>query len=1079
MRLVLAPDFSSSTMAFVPTNKGGQASISHNYRRGPLSPLFTTTQPIDVAAIHVSTTGVSVRAPSPSVLIHGDLLDKRPPDEKNKLFYQQALVNGELEITANHGALDNQAVNWVPRAGSDLRPALLALRWRDENGHPLAFHADDDTFSVSERDGFDVVPSPDDATQNELSNRTIGVSTASPLRLVTLDPIALYGKGSDAKNPHYWATGSEVPVTTVGPAEIHGMSRGTVLRCPKAPGGLECKLKLNKLVDTAQKTLAWMPHIELKNTTEDWSLAIHLEERDSKVGDGKKHGPPSARVAAGKTGPLKLPLIDPTLSVVNLLSRDDDGNIVAATGFKSAIVKHARDNLSAIDAQFVGPNPGWLKSPPSFAKGPQAHRDGFALLSRAELPAEILSSLKVVATNESLIHATKFVASPSAIAAETTNTGYLHGIAAATPGDLDQKVTDIADKLKLSDHWNDALIRFGNQWIDPDNDIAAAIEELRALLDAIVKLPQTIDPEADIDDATLDDWLEFYNTALDVVDRGDLDDVEFYDPEAMSEFLRSLSLEDFIELCQITISDPARPEAALLAPLVRWLSAPPDPDLFRRAVRLLVQELFAGGQFPARLERLKTKLGAISYQDFIRRLFGTEFLQAGTPTKILEENLAGFLTDLGLAANQQLENIRTAWEKQANSAFDALKAKYGPVLTDDILAKIGEVESEVEALKSALASVNVLIDDIRTLLKRPPDYLFVTRRFASLGAEWDKALRLWSGRFNLCKLASGLPWNFFLGESSSLIVKLGDHRTLPEIIDEIQAQNKAAGGADPLGLARLDATGGDAATGAQILKSKLSVDLVQSSWKGLFLLHPTADISGDGTMRDLCGFDYIEAMYVAVAGRPLDNGLPDISAIIDAKASQEKLKALEKDPNASWHGDVDFGLVRFSVGIRRSVLDTADIAFQIRVKNLLGKQHPEDSSDQTTTRVITLRGTLPPPDPANPNAPRDLVFSAVLDRPYRVEIDLLCFDYIDFSAIKVGRRDNHTFLDIDADVKLKPTDLLGTLKDFLPSEQLMRLEGFKISLPGLDVGASRPIGKALGLDFDWPSVSFPIPRHAA
>src|SRR5262249_25179606 len=154
--------------------------------------------------IHVTAKDVSVRSFSPSVLIHGDLFDKRPSNTQNKLFFQHALVNGELELAADHSALAMQALHWMPRPGTALRPALLAPRWRDEHGHPLALHAEDDKFILAERHGFDTVPKPQELDRNELTNRTLGVHSTAKLRMMALDPVALYGKANDADNPHYW-----------------------------------------------------------------------------------------------------------------------------------------------------------------------------------------------------------------------------------------------------------------------------------------------------------------------------------------------------------------------------------------------------------------------------------------------------------------------------------------------------------------------------------------------------------------------------------------------------------------------------------------------------------------------------------------------------------------------------------------------------------------------------------------------------------------------------------------------------------------------------------------------------------
>lgn len=1060
-------DFLGKSFHFEPMGNA-RLSVKHFYEQGGR---FESEQPVPMTAVQVTRERVSVAGRTDRLYVHGDLVDKRPQTAENHVFFQHAFVNGELQFSVPLGDPVSVDLKWVSADGSSEPPVLLALRWRDENGHPLAFQPESGNFNLGERSGFNfTVPDGDDAELMELSNHTVGVTAPAAKNqawmLRGLDPVAHY-RWDDAADAQY----GPVSLAPGAPREIHGLATGVVLQTPaKSPmAGLPCEFSCSDVTDARGRVIAWLPEIALGGNGPDWALQAFLEEKDSRAGAALSKRQASAK--PGARGP-SLPLVDAMAVGINLLPPPGGGAKYEGLVF-GALGKWLREH----DEQFVTQTPRWLSGPAMPTSEPQAHRTGFALVPGPEQLDRVLGQLRASGDLSALVPASPRLVAPKAalkVLGETVapapSSGYVHGL--QVDGQFDAKLQEIEQRLSQAPVWNDAWIRLMNQWVTPDADIRAALDEVRRLMNVTSSLPPPLAEEWSPED-DIQKWLDLKDRAWETASMGDLDDVEAFDAESLVDALDGMDVEEFAAVC-LASQDAVDDTLAPFLPLVRWLDAPMGPDLFRRVVRLLLSALAPGAN--ARFEKLAVACAAagLQLQQLCERLLGAAFLaEAGN----LLGNLKGILTDLGLGDAAILQQIRDAWEKGSSDAFNALKERFGPLLTDDLLDRIAADVDDARALLGALAEDGIAVYDLADLLRRPPEYLFVTRRFASLGAEWDKALRLWSGRFGLANLAEGLDWNFFLGDSSTLIVKLGDRRPIDVILQETHDRFKNEGRPDPLALAALDPRNKTIEGGLALLRKKLGPALLAPSWIGLLVLRPTADISEDLKMRDLCGLEYVDLLYVAVSGRPLEDGRLDVTAAIESRSEDEAVAELKGRPPSEWKGDVDFGLTRFSVIIRRSVLDAADIAFQLRVKNLLGKEHPADPK-KPEVQTITIRGTLAPADPAKPDKARDIQFAAVLEPPYKIPIELLCFDHVLFAGLRVGTKDGRTFLDIDADIKFRNMSDAG-YPDFFDSIEQLKLRGFRIALPSLQPGEARSIGEAIGLDFEWPSVEFSMPRARA
>lgn len=1057
------PDFGAGAFSFEPHAGKARMAVTHYYEADGSA--FNSVQAIPIVEVVVDPVDVTVKATAPQLYVHGDLVDKRPASAANHLLYQHALVNGELHCRAPIAEPERMAMSWAGLHGTGQAPVLLALRWRDENGHPLAFRPVGGSFTLRERIGFDAaVPDGSDPDQIERSNRTVGVVAGAEQTwtMHVLDAVEHY-RLNDELHQQY----GPVMVTEHGPRELHGLAGGVVLRYAGAQLPIACTFSCADIADSDGKVLGWKPQIALQGHGADWTFQAFLAERDS-----SDDGVLSVRSAAARedaAGPV-LPLVDAMSVAVNLLPRARSGEDPAYAGL---IAGALQEWLTGHDAQFAGAAPTWLAKAAMPSSRPQAHQTGFALLPGAETLGQLAAQLRATARLQELVPPSAQLQAAVSPLWESAGRlqGYVHGV--PLDSEFRANVQEIETRLQQAPGWNAAWVTLMNQWVAPDPEIVAAVNEVRSLLNVVSALPSALPVNEEgeqSDGAVVAAWQALRYRLSDMALAGDLDDIERIDGDDLAATLESITVDEFAQLLAAAATEG---EESPFLPLVRWLDAPVGPELLRRIIHMLLALIETPTLLRfARLTQLCAQ-SEITPRNLAERLLGAGFLDLA---KTYLTDLKGILTDLGLAENMLLAQVREAWRANVDGVFDALKARFGPLLTNDLLDTIAADAAAAAALLEALGKAGLEVYALADLIRRPPEYLFATRRFASLGEDWDKALRLWSGSFGLASLAEGVNWRFFLGDASSIIVKLGEERSLQAILREAHQRFASKERPDPLGLGAFDVRQGDPDAGMALLLKKLGPALLAPSWSGLLILRPTADIAQDLKLRDLCGFEYVDVLYVAVAGRPLAGGRGlDISAAIEALALGEMLEDMPPDPDQAWQGDVNFGLTRFSVSIRRSLLDAADIAFQLRIKNLMGTREEDRKGSGEAFQRMTIRGTLPPADPARPDDPRDIQFALVLEPPVGFRIDKLCFDRIDFAGLRVKLRDGKTYLDIDADLHLQKMSE-EQYPAFFDSVERLKLNGFRINLPSLEPGAARGIGKALGLDFEWPSVEFSAPR---
>lgn len=445
-----------------------------------------------------------------------------------------------------------------------------------------------------------------------------------------------------------------------------------------------------------------------------------------------------------------------------------------------------------------------------------------------------------------------------------------------------------------------------------------------------------------------------------------------------------------------------------------------------------------------------------------------------------EKPVAGFLNTLREGVDPLYQKLEQVWNDgvgvagQLVAVRGELRRRYGAALTEDVYRRFTDAEDaavqqdakRLVALYNAAA--NESIKSLNELRPDSPAYLFFTKRFPLKGdrppaeAEWP-----WRRNFDLCRFSKDKAWTFFLTNDSSVIVKLTGERSIKDIIEELHELYKGPGRENPLAIPLTTPEGGAPSLDLAGFVDRLHPDITRPEWRGVLVIGPTADISADEQLADLCGFQHIGAEYAAVGGREIRDGVPlDIYAFITKKAPPE---GMEK------RTDVALSVTKFEASIRNTQLVAGEVVLNVEPKNIWGKDAGQQPAGKEFKTLI-IRGTVAKEEKTVGNGgtePSSFQFAATFEQPQRFEIDLGFIDRFELRSICVGRNRGQTSLNIDGSLVLKDVKLAGW--DMGLKDAVLGLKDFRIMLPRAGGGSSTPMGRPRPLDFEFPAVTFDLP----
>lgn len=434
--------------------------------------------------------------------------------------------------------------------------------------------------------------------------------------------------------------------------------------------------------------------------------------------------------------------------------------------------------------------------------------------------------------------------------------------------------------------------------------------------------------------------------------------------------------------------------------------------------------------------------------------------------------LPGFLSPTVQGVDPLFAAVTDLWRTAA--ALEALRRKYGFAFTGDVYRRLLKPEADADlrqlfaALKAArpdlvgTLDVEAGLDFLRRMPSEPPEYIFFTRRFPlertqKPGDLWD---RLWNHQFRLCGVGDSKAWRFVLDGDSSVIVKLTGQRSIDDILGEIEASYQSSGRQNPLGFPK---------DLPQFL-SDLDPEIRRLSWRGVLIVRPTADIGEDIQLANLAGLSQLPIAYVALGGaKPdfLDDKLDVYARIFQEKGAQPADKAAL--------GDTGLTLIKFDATIKNTRLVAGEVVLQLDIRNLWGREDGQ-------FKEILVRGTLPRQREGDTGG-RSFEFAAWLPEPAELKVNLAFVKSFVFRAMRVATNKGRTSIEIDGDVLLQKWDGLsleglgsGFSIDLGEMVDRIGLQGFRILLPSLGGGAGLRMGLGRLLNFEFPALSFNLPR---
>lgn len=1024
------------------------------------------TLPLVAARATAGEVAIQVMAEADALFLHPDVLDTtalRHADgaiRDNDFLFQYVLVHGRLDLAFDAGDARRQEYRWVPNGMG--APAMLCFRLQDERGHPIVLELPEGA-RIDQRHGVtEEVTFESDRFRWEQTNRAALVEALPssgetegriPCRVRTLDPLKL-PRGPRRRNSltaPYWLQGGRVPISDRAPREIHGLAQGVFLRRTAGNGDLTADIATSAVQEDGLGKLFVRTELVLPSAA-GWTLFAQTEERELFAG---AHEEPSSqeigmRSAAGRNGgELRLPLIDTSYAFANLsgphrVQRDGQGEPTGARLGKGVLLSHGHRWIEAIDRQLAGAAPESFELPrlteqthtSGFGERPAANQPFHSVLDR---PPTQAATPAATARTGAWLQAAGLPAAPVS-PLEAMEAAEIPLRTSFTFGGERGQETALQERLRStgSRSLGKALERFQRIWAD-DRELNPAQKQALAALRGVLVEPRPADlsllPPGYLEEALARarelaqsnlpiPWLEEIRLAVD----------DWFPADLAREW-----------------SEGSDPIAVLLCD---FLWTPPSVELFRRAVSLLF--LQPETELPAALQN--PDVLALLRQDLVPFVPQWE--------KALTKNLEGFLTEVTQGVDARYDEAVALWRSGTGEILDELRRRYGPELSPDVYTSLLRTAADAAALVEVLRDLGLELERLADLKNDPPDYLLVTRRFRTVGQpESSPTDALWHHRFDLCDFGEDKRWHFFLDSDSTVIVKLTGARTLPEILREAEAAYSAPGRPNPLGVpANLLSL--NTQSPVEALIPRLHQDLLARDWRGVLVIAPMADISKDLTLRNLAGLEYIQAAYVGLGGRKPDNR--DLHLDVYANIFQQAgVRHEDKESH------VQFALVKFDATIKHTTIESGEIIFQLDLKDLWGREMGPPPKGP-----IFIRGTLPRETKAEGKERRSFEFAAWFEEPYEARVEVAFVDAFLFRAIRVGRALGQVSLEIDGDLVLRKTGV-GDLPIDLPGGDTTRLtlDGFRILMPDPGAGLKIPLGRARALNFDFPALSFRLPKQ--
>jgi hypothetical protein len=1093
----------SARTAFRLTEPGGVARlvpVSRDQMPGLLlSSLFTAGlgdasievhQLLPIESLELGGESASIRFLPPSaagaVLLQPDLLDPRhlSQGDGNAFLFQFGIAGADLQAEVEFTSNQWQASRprFVGRAGAKVQLVPLALR--DEHGHPPVLELDE--LPVTLRHGNVQIADDSDQMSWSRTNRAMVLEETSEAglkaELLSMDPIALYDR--DRRPPKlddrgrvnsrpYWIENGRVPVAPSQTLELHGFARSSSLagKKNKALPRQGCLLKCEPVRDG--NSLLYM-HTSLDMPVDDLELRAEFPEQSNFLRGSGPAAPVGVqrRVSPGRVRErVGLPLHDIGWSLANL------GGVPSMTGEWAA----KGDGLLAGEAAkwLETGDLKWRTGPQGAFDAPQAagyeHVEGHRAAIPDELwarilkdpPASTLAGQKlqpervglsepvITADPAALVHLPALVSDLAVEQAppEASRTRVLFGGTQA-PGDVEREAQLLDARVKTL---GGPAERFLRRWTGLEVPEGVNEEKwwqaLRALKSILAgelfKLP---DPE----ELSLEEELAVGELQF-ALERFFIDAASRNLPpelglEGAAAGFQNLGLPDFVRWWNDALDEEEEGSAGRL--LIDLYRAPPNLETLRRAAAAMANPAIAD---------LDPELRAYLDQQLLPQALrdAVDAMLSGA-----QANLDGFLAEISNGLDSVFAAAAEVWRTEMAS----LHAKYGPKLTEEVYQALLKAEQDAALFLKELELGGILLRRLGDLLSDPPDYVLISRRLRRLerGDAGDDGTALhptqapgaksWNGRFDLCTLG-GSAWDFFLDDDTSIILKLGGRRSLGTIIEEVDRAYRSADRPNPLGIITDPKLPGRP---AEQLAADLPPELKTADWRGAFVVAPSLDLARDELLSTLCGFKYLKTLWVAVGGRSPKPTSGEPMPALKTWAHVKRIEPAKKKPQDSEESDVSWSLVSFDVEVRASTVYSGEIAFLLRLNELLGAR-----SENEKWNDVKVQATLPPATAGDAGKPRAFSFAANFEKPEVFKIDLAFLDKLSLRSIRVGSRQGEVSLDVDADLDLQKWPPLQ-----VPKTQL-RLEDFRIRIPRLADGVAIPMGILRALSFDLPAIRFP------
>lgn len=1026
-----------------------------------------------------------------ALFVHADVLDARSLEagDDNAFLFQQALAGGHLCAS----------LRWTHTSWSVYDPRfdgvngyaqLAILSLRDESSHPVVVEAP--SFPLCLRVGSKAGLSKDEPDQAHWSrtNRAVVIGSARTqtvdANLVSIDAIALYEKPVhllpplDSRNylssAPYWVEDGRIAVQRDAPCRIHGFARNAAIAksAISSTGVTPVQVILDPLLDDAGNVRFMWSWLDLP--VEGLQLESLLVEQAT-FNDVENTGPlaPKRRKAKARSNAhARIPIIDWNWALSNLASTPTTDGRLEKKG-DGEIFKVGQFWLNDLDRSLTNGNANSAFEMPS-SPGSYEHAGGHRGRPAPVWFSNILRAPPITTKLQS--HAGQLgpdvtaLREPVLSAAHASAAGVMPHTATASTfifggsSKVDLRVNAVKTSAAISAN---AIEQFFRRWCGLDEPGNVNIDTWYSLLNKLRRLivgeVQKFWPDGEVTlsqeyaaGVTMVRVKAFFEDLATKHLSTDYGFGEIYDG------LADLLVEEFVDWWNEALED----NASLARTLIYLFLAPPNLETVRRVVASIVNPRLQ----PASAAN-PDGLSPDEYQ-YLTNLLIPQDLIAAAAVLDPEESLNGLLARAIEGVDSLFQLAAEVWQQ---GAADDLRALYGQVLDSESYQALLRAPADAEAFLDILRDAGLPLWRLSDLVSEPPDYLLISRRIrrAELSGSGDDGdalhpttgtgAEMWAGRYDLCRLGSA-AWDWFLDDDSTVIVKLSSRRGLADILRDADAAYKDHDRPNPLGA---PFEPGEKNPLEQLIDD-LPEELKTPGWKGVLTIAPTLDLGRDQVLQTLCGLRHLRALWVAVGGRKPEMAAQGghAPASLDCWAHIRRTADALTDTNADAVKDVGWSLVKFDVQVRGTAVYAGEIAFLLKMNDILGAKAGKNPG----WKDVTLSATLPAATGGDVGKPRAFTFAATLSEPATYTIDLAFFKSLALKSVRVGSHQGDVTLDLDADLTLQDPGL-GPLFEIDFKPDVFELEDFRIRIPPLPPGEALAMGVLRALSFDLPAIRLP------